>query len=126
MSRRPIRLILAAVAALAIVGFSPAMASADAPTPESPYNGIANGIVGSPNPIPPHEDPFEPGSKTTIYEQYSTAGMTWATYDQGIAGPGDAFDDTITGVANLMMLAPVTALAATTSLANLALNPTSR
>src|SRR6185369_16757134 len=53
------------------------------PAPESPQQGISGFFMSKPNPLPPAEDPFAANAKTTPFEQYGLAGLSWYTYDLG-------------------------------------------
>lgn len=58
----------------------------EAPTPQVPGRGFTS-MFGDPAKVPPAEDPFAAGAKTTVYEQYGYAGVGhWATYDLGCGG----------------------------------------
>src|SRR6266536_2509342 len=52
-----------------------------APTPEMPGRGVVGFFEPPPKTLPPQGDPFAPGAKTTIHEQYGYAGLRWNTYD---------------------------------------------
>ncbi len=98
----------------------------DAPTPESPGNGIAGFFAGKPDTLPPAGDPFAPGSSTTIYEQYGYAGLHWHTYDLGCGPDAMRNPDAVIGtaVSNWIMLAPIALTALTGSLTEVAFHPT--
>lgn len=91
--RRPRRLLrvaafLAVCGLVAVVPATPALAASctTAPTPEAPGQGIAGFFLPTPNPIPPAEDPFAPGAKSTPFDQYGLAGLSWYLYDPGCGG----------------------------------------
>jgi uncharacterized membrane protein YgcG len=54
-----------------------------APAPELPGSGVPGQIAGVPATLPPPGNPFARGSRTSEYEQYGFAGLTWHTYDLG-------------------------------------------
>jgi hypothetical protein len=97
-----------------------------APTPDSPGNGIAGFFSGRPKTLPPAEDPFAPGASTTIYEQYGYAGLRWRTYDLGCGPDAVRNPDAVVGtaVSNWIMQAPVALTALTGSLTQVAFHPT--
>ena len=82
--------------------------------------------LASPTQLPAAEDPFAPGSSTTIYEQYGYAGLTWRTYDLGCGPDAMRNPDAVIGtaVSNWIMLAPVALTALTGSLTEVAFHPT--
>ena len=98
----------------------------EAPTPDSPGNGIAGFFAGKPDTLPPAGDPFAPGSSTTIYEQYGYAGLHWRTYDLGCGPDAMRNPDAVIGtaVSNWIMLAPIALTALTGSLTEVAFHPT--
>lgn len=71
-----------------LVPAAPALAGActTAPTPETPAQGIAGFFLPRPDPVPPAADPFAPGAKTTAFEQFGLAGLSWYLYDPGCGG----------------------------------------
>jgi hypothetical protein len=73
---------------VALVPASPAFAASctTAPTPEAPGQGIAGFFLPTPDPIPAGEDPFAPGARTTPFDQYGLAGLSWYLYDPGCGG----------------------------------------
>ena len=91
-----------------LIGASPSSASPsipgipdckDAPAPQRPGDGLPGFLDPAPEkPVPPG-DPFAPNPKTSIYNQYGYAGLTWHTYDLGCAGslgdPGATADTMI-------------------------------
>ena len=98
----------------------------DAPTPDSPGNGVAGFFAGRPSTLPPDEDPFAAGSTTTIYEQYGYAGLRWRTYDLGCGPDAVRNPDAVIGtaVSNWIMQAPVALTALTGSVTQVAFHPT--
>lgn len=95
-----------------------------APTPQVPGRGIS-GWFGRPNVIPPTEDPFASGARTTVYEQYDLAGMTWQTYDLGCFGnTTDVGANLDTNFGNLFLIPAKILLAATNSVLDTAFHPT--
>lgn len=135
MIRRLIHVALAIAVGFAVVVALPPSASAaipgfgdckDAPTPEIPGRGLAGFFSSAPKQLPPQEDPFKPGAKTSIYEQYGYAGLRWNTYDLG-CGPQAARDpDAVIGttVANWLFTLPKTAVAFTVAVVQVAFHPT--
>ncbi|NMM35559.1 MAG: hypothetical protein HHJ13_16510, partial [Phycicoccus sp.] len=76
----------------------------DAPMAQLPGDGLTGFLDGRPNPPPPQGDPFAKNPKTTVYEQYGYAGLTWHTYDLGCGGDlrdVNASSDTMIGNATL-------------------------
>ena len=57
------------------------------PVPESPQQGIAGFFMSKPNPVPPAEDPFASGAKTTPFEQYGLAGLSGVPTTSAAAAP---------------------------------------
>lgn len=98
----------------------------EAPTPDMPGQGLGAFFQKRPNPLPPHEDPFAPGSTTTIYEQYGFAGLRWHTYDLGCGPDAARNPDAVIGTAisNWMMNVPISMTAATASITEVAFEPT--
>ncbi len=98
----------------------------NAPTPDSPGNGIAGFFAGRPDKLPPAGDPFAAGSTTTIYEQYGYAGLRWRTYDLGCGPDAMRNPDAVIGtaVSNWVMQAPIALTALTGSLTEVAFHPT--
>jgi hypothetical protein len=127
----------ASALALAVVGLggiavaAPAQAAplpdcAAAPTPEMPGRGVVGFFEPPPEKLPAPADPFAPGAKTSIHEQYGYAGLRWNTYDLG-CGPDyvRAPDAAVgTSVANWLMSVPKAAVAATGALLDAAYQPT--
>lgn len=54
-----------------------------APAPELPGSGVAGEIAGAPVTLPAAGNPFGRGSRTSEWEQYGFAGLSWHTYDLG-------------------------------------------
>jgi hypothetical protein len=94
LARRATRILASAALFLAALLVFPGTASAlpglggctTAPTPESPGQGMSGFFLSAPNPPPPPEDPFQSGAKTTPFEQYGLAGLSWYAYDLGCGG----------------------------------------
>jgi hypothetical protein len=96
----------------------------DAPTAQLPGSGITGFLDPGPQPPPPPLDPFVPNPKTSVYEQYGYAGLSWHTYDLGCGGGMrdiDASMDTATG--NFMLSAATWGTAATNGLHNKIAHP---
>jgi hypothetical protein len=107
---------------------SPASAFGDcteAPTPEVPGRGLSGFFLDAPERLPPPEDPFAPGSTTTIYEQYGYAGLRWNTYDLGCGADVARSPDAVIGTAmsNWAMNVPVSFAALTSSVTGAAFEP---
>ncbi len=122
---------LVTVVAALLVG-APSLAQAapfdckQAPVPQSPGTGVTSVFVHRPSTLPAAEDPFQPGAKTTIYQQYGFAGLRWNTYDLG-CGPDASRDPgavVFNGLANFIMAFPLAAIAATLALLDRVFNPT--
>jgi hypothetical protein len=98
----------------------------NAPTPESPGNGIAGFFAGKPDRMPSSGDPFAQGSSTTIYEQYGYAGLRWRTYDLGCGPDALRSPDAVIGtaVSNWILQVPLALTALTGSLTGVAFHPT--
>jgi hypothetical protein len=98
----------------------------EAPTPDSPGQGISGFFAGVPDELPPEGDPFEEGSTTTIYEQYGYAGLRWRTYDLGCGPDAMRQPDAVIGtaVSNWLMQAPIALTALTGSVTEVAFQPT--
>ena len=95
------------------------------PAPESPQQGIAGFFMSKPNPVPPTEDPFAAGAKTTPFEQYGLAGLSWYTYDLGCGGAArDPSGSISTWAARLMFIPAKATVAALTGVLQAALHPT--
>jgi hypothetical protein len=95
------------------------------PTPESPQQGIAGFFMSKPNPLPPTEDPFAANAKTTPFEQYGLAGLSWYTYDLGCGGAArDPSGSISTWAARLMFIPAKATVAALTGVMQAALHPT--
>ena len=96
------------------------------PVPDMPGQGLAALFSNSPDRLPAKADPFEKGSKTTIYEQYGYAGIRFNNYDLG-CGPDAARDPSAvigTAISNWMLQLPIALTALTSSLTEVAFNPT--
>jgi len=98
----------------------------EAPTPDSPGQGISGFFAGVPDELPPEGDPFEEGSNTTIYEQYGYGGLRWRTYDLGCGPDAMRQPDAVIGtaVSNWIMQAPIAMTALTGSVTEVAFQPT--
>jgi hypothetical protein len=98
----------------------------EAPTADSPGNGLAGFFAGKPEQLPVAGDPFAAGSGTSIYEQYGYAGLRWRTYDLGCGPDAMRSPDAVIGtsVSNWVMQAPIALTALTGSLTEVAFNPT--
>jgi len=95
------------------------------PPPESPQQGIAGFFMSKPNPVPPTEDPFAANAKTTPFEQYGLAGLSWYTYDLGCGGAArDPSGSISTWAARLMFIPAKATVAALTGVMQAALHPT--
>ena len=95
------------------------------PTPESPQQGIAGFFMSKPDPVPATEDPFAAGAKTTPFEQYGLAGLSWYTYDLGCGGAArDPSGSISTWAAQLMFIPAKATVAALTGVSQAALEPT--
>jgi hypothetical protein len=120
---------LALGAGLLLLTPSPASAFGDcteAPTPEVPGRGMSGFFLNAPDKLPPAEDPFAPGSTTTIYEQYGYAGLRWNTYDLGCGADVARSPDAVIGTAmsNWLMNLPISFAALTSSVTGAAFQPT--
>jgi len=147
--RRLLALVAAMVAAVALVGLGAPASAADphlpipdlpitnvpvpglgdckeSPTPDMPGQGIAGFFSQPPETLPTEEDPFAPGSSTTIYEQYGYSGLRWHTYDLGCGPDAMRQPDAVIGTAmsNWIMQAPIALTALTGSLTQVAFEPT--
>jgi hypothetical protein len=95
------------------------------PPPESPQQGIAGFFMAKPDPLPATEDPFATGAKTTPFEQYGLAGLSWYTYDLGCGGAArDPSGSISTWAARLMFIPAKATVAALTGVMQAALHPT--
>lgn len=97
----------------------------EAPVPASPDQGVAGFFTSAPEPLPPAGDPFVPGAKTTIYEQYGYAGLRWRTYDLGCGPDAMRNPDAVIGtsVGNWIMQLPIALSAMTGSVTEVAFAP---
>ena len=96
------------------------------PVPDMPGQGLAALFSNAPDQLPAEADPFEKGSKTTIYEQYGYAGIRFNNYDLG-CGPDAARDPSAvvgTAISNWMLQLPIALTALTSSLTEVAFQPT--
>ncbi|MGH3357017.1 MAG: hypothetical protein ACRDOJ_14055, partial [Nocardioidaceae bacterium] len=125
------RLLLAVAVAVGLLLVSPASAFAfgdckEAPTPEVPGRGMAGVFGGAPDRLPPVEDPFAPGARTTIFQQYGYAGLRWDTYDLGCGPDVTRSPDAVIGTAmsNWGMNLPISLAALTSSVTEVAFEPT--
>jgi hypothetical protein len=76
----------------------------DAPLAQLPGDGLTGFLDGKPDPLPAQGDPFTRSPRTSVYEQYGYAGLTWHTYDLGCGGDlrdVSASSDTMIGNAAL-------------------------
>ena len=81
--------------------------------------------MSTPDPIPPTEDPFADGAKTTPFEQYGLAGLSWYAYDLGCGGAArDPSGSVSTWAARLMFIPAKATVAALTGVSQAALEPT--
>ncbi|HST67408.1 MAG TPA: hypothetical protein VLM05_19705, partial [Mycobacteriales bacterium] len=95
------------------------------PTPESPQQGIAGFFMNKPDPVPATEDPFAANAKTSPFEQYGLAGLSWYTYDLGCGGAArDPSGSISTWAARLMFIPAKATVAALTGVSQAALEPT--
>jgi hypothetical protein len=95
------------------------------PAPESPQQGISGFFMSKPDPVPATEDPFAANAKTTPFEQYGLAGLSWYTYDLGCGGAArDPSGSISTWAARLMFIPAKATVAALTGVSEAALNPT--
>lgn len=98
----------------------------EAPTPDMPGQGLSAFFQKTPDPLPPQEDPFAKGSRTTIYEQYGYSGLRWNNYDLGCGPDAARNPDAVVGtaVSNWMLNLPVSVTALTSSITEVAFEPT--
>ncbi|MFL6128850.1 MAG: hypothetical protein ACJ73E_07275, partial [Mycobacteriales bacterium] len=95
------------------------------PTPESPRQGITGFFMSTPDPVPPTEDPFAADAKTTPYQQYGLAGLSWYAYDLGCGGAArDPSGSVSTWAARLMFIPAKATVAALAGVSQAALEPT--
>jgi len=95
------------------------------PTPESPGQGISGFFLSAPNPPPAPEDPFKPGAKTTPFEQYGLAGLSWYTYDLGCGGAARDPSGAVSSWAARTLFVPAKAgVSALVAVSQAALHPT--
>jgi hypothetical protein len=95
------------------------------PTPELPGRGVVGFFETTPAQLPAPADPFAPGSKTTIEQQYGFAGLRFNTYDLGCGGDLVRSPDAAIGttMANWILMLPKTLVAATGALLGAAYEP---
>jgi len=125
------RLLVALALGVGLLLVAPSSASAfgdckEAPTPEVPGRGLSGFFLDAPDRLPPAQDPFAPGSTTTIYEQYGYAGLRWNTYDLGCGTDVARSPDAVVGTAmsNWAMNLPISFAALTSSVTGAAFEPT--
>src|SRR3954451_5939542 len=108
------------------VGAFPGIDCTESPTPDTPNEGLAAFFAQTPRPLPAQEDPFAPGAKTTIYQQYGYAGLRWHTYDLGCGPDAARNPDAVIGTAlsNWINNIPISMAALTSSITAVAFNPT--
>ncbi|HYT11119.1 MAG TPA: hypothetical protein VEL73_10715, partial [Mycobacteriales bacterium] len=95
------------------------------PTPESPRQGISGFFISTPDPVPPAEDPFAGGAKTTPFQQYGLAGLSWYAYDLGCGGAArDPSGSVSTWAARLLFIPAKATVAALAGVSQAALHPT--
>lgn len=98
----------------------------DAPVPDTPGQGLSSLFGSPPKELPPDEDPFAKGAKTTIYEQYGLSGLRFNNYDLG-CGPDAARDPGAvigSSIANWVMQLPLAMTELTGSITGVAYQPT--
>jgi hypothetical protein len=98
----------------------------EAPTPDMPGQGLSAFFQKAPDPLPAQADPFIQGSSTTIYEQYGYSGLRWNNYDLGCGPDAARNPDAVVGtaVSNWMLNIPVSLTAVTSSITEVAFEPT--
>jgi len=95
------------------------------PTPESPGQGISGFFLSAPKPPPPADDPFKPGAKTTPFEQYGLAGLSWYSYDLGCGGAArDPSGAVSTWAARTLFIPAKAGVSALVAVSQAALHPT--
>jgi hypothetical protein len=95
------------------------------PVPEAPGQGISGFFLSAPNPPPGPEDPFKPGAKTTPFEQYGLAGLSWYSYDLGCGGTArDPSGAISTWTARTLFIPAKAGVAALVAVSQAALHPT--
>ncbi|HEX6755575.1 MAG TPA: hypothetical protein VF109_06480, partial [Mycobacteriales bacterium] len=133
ITRRVARVVGAVVLGCTAVVVAPGTANAvpivggctTPPTPESPRQGIAGFFMSAPDPLPATEDPFAGGAKTTPFEQYGLAGLSWYAYDLGCGGAArDPSGSVSTWAARLLFIPAKATVAALTGVSAAALEPT--
>ncbi len=131
--RRLTRLLAGAAIALAALVVMPGTASAlpglggctEAPTPEAPGQGISGFFMSAPNPAPAPENPFQPGAKTSPFQQYGLAGLSWYAYDLGCGGAARDPSGAISAWAARILFIPAKAgVSALAAVSQAALEPT--
>jgi len=95
------------------------------PAPESPRQGISGFFMSTPDPVPPPENPFASGAKTTPFEQYGLAGLSWYAYDLGCGGAARDPSGAISSWAARLLFIPAKAgVSALVAVSTAALEPT--
>ena len=110
-----------------LVPAAPAIAGpcTTAPTPEGPGQGVAGFFLPRPDPLPPAQDPFAPGAKTTPFEQFGLAGLSWYVYDPGCGGAVRDPSGSISSWAGRTLFIPAKAgVASVVAVSGAALQPT--
>ncbi len=104
----------------------PGISCKESPTPDMPGTGLATFFDAHKGAPPPQRDPFAPGSKATMYQQYGYAGLRWHTYDLGCGPDAARHPDAVIGTAlsNWLMNIPIAVTALTSSLTQVAFHPT--
>lgn len=93
-----------------------------APEPETPAESVAGWLETRPARPPAPATVFGPNPKSTEYDQYAYAGLSWSTYDQPCLIPnGGAVTETLIG--NWMLSAAKTIVAVDNTLHGWAANP---
>lgn len=91
----------------------------DAPTAQMPGTGLAGFLDEGPSTPPKPLDPFTADPRTSVYEQYGYAGLSWTTYDLGCGGGMRDMNASIdTTVGNAFLSAAAWNIAATNGLHN--------
>ncbi|MEN3356113.1 MAG: hypothetical protein V7637_95, partial [Mycobacteriales bacterium] len=133
LARRLTRLLAGVALALTALVVMPGTASAlpglgdckSAPSPESPGQGISGFFMSAPNPPPAVEDPFKAGAKTSPFQQYGLAGLSWYAYDLGCGGVARDPSGAISAWAARILFIPAKAgVSALAAVSQAALEPT--
>ena len=96
----------------------------DAPVAQLPGAGITGFLDPGPARPPAPLDPFVAHPRTSVYEQYGYAGLSWTTYDLGCGGAiRDVNASMDTAVGNLLLSAATWGAAATNGLHNTVAHP---